>query len=239
MNNLLSGTGIATVFLDMRLRILRFTSAATEIINLIPGDVGRPVSHIVSNLIGYDRLAKDAQTVLDTLIPVMTDVQTVAGKWYTLRIQPYRTTDNMIEGAVITFVDITEITQTRDALRKANELLRLAAVVRDSRDAVTVQDLDGRTLVWNPAAVRLYGWSEAEALVMNVRDRIPQELRADALDKLHQLGQANILEPYCTRRLTKAGVTLDVWMTATALVNEAGQMYAVTTTERAQEMNSQ
>jgi two-component system CheB/CheR fusion protein len=233
MNNLLSGTGIATVFVDLHLSILRFTPSATQIINLIPGDVGRPVSHIVSNLIGYDRLVKDAQAVLDTLIPKEADVQTADGKWYTLRIQPYRTADNMIEGAVMNFVDITEMTRTRDALRKANELLRLAVVVRDSRDAVTVQDLDGRTIAWNPAAVRLYGWSEADALDMNVRDRIPQELRAGALDKLHQLGRAEILEPYRTRRLTKAGVALDVWMTATALVNEAEQIYAIATTERA------
>jgi two-component system CheB/CheR fusion protein len=134
---------------------------------------------------------------------------------------------------VITFVDITEMTRTRDALFKANELLRLAVVVRDSRDAITVQDLDGRTLAWNPAAVRLYGWGETEALAMNVRDRIPQELRAGALDKLHQLGRSEILEPYRTRRLTKSGATLEVWMTATALVNDAGQMYAIATTERA------
>jgi two-component system CheB/CheR fusion protein len=232
MNNLLSGTGIATVFVDLDLRILRFTPAATGLINLIPGDVGRPVSHIVSNLIGYDRLVKDAQAVLDTLIPKEVDVQSTAGKWYSLRIQPYRTTDNVIEGAVFTFVDITEMTQTRNALSKANELSRLAVVVRDSRDAVTVQDLDGRILSWNPAAVRLYGWSEAEALTMNVRDLIPQSLRVGALDKLHQLGRAEILEPYRTRRMTQAGTTLEVWMTATALVNEAGKVYAIATTER-------
>jgi two-component system CheB/CheR fusion protein len=232
MNNLLSGTGIATVFVDLSLRILRFTPAATGIINLIPGDVGRPVSHIVSNLIGYDRLVKDAQAVLDTLIPKEVDVQAADNKWYTLRIQPYRTTDNVIEGAVFTFVDITEVTQTRDALRKANELSRLAVVVHDSRDAITVQDLEGRIVAWNPAAVRLYGWSEAEALSMNVRDRIPKDLRAGAVDKLHQLGRAEILEPYRTQRLTRAGATLEVWMTATALVNENGQIYAISTTER-------
>ena len=66
MNNLLSGTGIATVFLDPQLRIVRFTPAAAQIINLIPGDIGRPVSHLVSNLVGYDSLATDAQVVLDT-----------------------------------------------------------------------------------------------------------------------------------------------------------------------------
>jgi two-component system CheB/CheR fusion protein len=195
--------------------------------------VGRPVSDIVSNLIGYDRLVADAQAVLDTLIPKEAHVQTADGKWYTLRIQPYRTTDNTIEGAVITFVDITEIVRTQDALQKANDQLRLAVVVRDSSDAVTVQDLDGRTLAWNPAAVRLYGWSEAEAMATNVRDRIPQELRAGALDQLAQLGRAEIMEPCRTRRLTKSGATREVWLTATALVNEAGRMYAVATTERA------
>ncbi len=91
-----------------------------------------------------------------------------------MRIQPYRTLDNVIEGAVITFVDITEMERTREALRKANDLLRLAVVVRDAHDAITVQDLEGRILAWNPGAVRMYGWSEAEALAMNVRDRIPE-----------------------------------------------------------------
>jgi two-component system CheB/CheR fusion protein len=113
MNNLLAGTGIGTIFVDHQLHILRFTPTATRIINLIPSDVGRPVSHIVSNLVGYERLLADTQAVLDTLIPKEVDVQTTAGTWYSMHIQPYRTLDNVIEGAVITFVDITEITRVR------------------------------------------------------------------------------------------------------------------------------
>jgi len=233
MNNLLSGTGIATVFVDHRLRILRFTPTATQIINLILSDTGRPVGHIVSNLVGYDRIVADAQAVLDTLVPKELDVQTTEGRWYTLRILPYRTLDNVIEGAVITFVDITEMKKAEAALRKANELLRLAVVVRDAHDAITVQDLDGRILAWNPGAVRMYGWSEAEALVMSVRDRIPEGLREEALRKVHQLSQAEILEPYYTQRIAKEGTVIEVWLTATALVNEAGQVYAIATTERA------
>ena len=235
MNNLLAGTGIGTVFVDHQLRILRFTPAASAIINLILSDVGRPVSHIVSNLIGYDRLVADVQAVLDTLTPKEVDVQTAEGKWHTMRIQPYRTLDNVIEGAVISFVDITETVQTREALRKANELLRLAVVVRDAHDAITVQDLEGRILAWNPGAVRMYGWSEAEALIMNIHDRIPPALREEALAKVHQLSQAEILEPYRTQRITKSGAVVEVWMTATALLNEAGQMYAIATTERVRE----
>jgi PAS domain-containing protein len=146
MNNLLAGTGIGTVFVDHQLRILRFTPATTQIINLILSDVGRPVGHIVSNLVGYDRLAADVQEVLDTLIPKEAEVQSRTGAWYMMRILPYRTLDNVIEGAVITFVDITEVKRSQDALQNAKDLNRLAVVVCDSSDAVTVQDLDGRIL---------------------------------------------------------------------------------------------
>jgi two-component system CheB/CheR fusion protein len=235
MNNLLAGTGIGTVFVDHGLRILRFTPAASMIINLILSDIGRPVGHIVSNLVGYDRLVADTQAVLNTLISKEVEVQTTDGKWFTMRIQPYRTLDNVIEGAVISFVDITEMMQTKEALHKTNELLRLAVVVRDAHDAITVQDMDGRILAWNPAAVRMYGWSEAEAITMNVRDRIPEELREKALANVHQLSRAEILEPYRTQRITKDGSVVEVWITSTALVNETGQMYAIATTERTRE----
>ena len=106
MNNLLAGTGIGTIFVDHSLRILRFTPAVTRVINLIQVDIGRPISHIVFNLEGYDTLLADIQAVLDTLIPKEVEVKTRAGTWYSLRILPYRTVDNVIEGAVLTFIDI-------------------------------------------------------------------------------------------------------------------------------------
>lgn len=239
MNNLLAGTGIGTVFVDHQLRILRFTPAASAIINLIPTDVGRPVAHIVSNLVGHTSLVADVQAVLDTLASKEVPVQTLDGKSYTMRIMPYRTQDNVIEGAVITFVDITEMVKTRDALHKANELLRLAVVVRDAHDAITVKDLEGRILAWNPGAVRMYGWSEAEALKMNVHDRIPTAQREQDVVKLKQLSRAEILEPYRTQRLTKSGKIVEISMIATALLNEDGQMYAIATTERAIEGGTQ
>ena len=232
MNNLLAGTGIGTVYVDHRLLILRFTPAASAIINLIHSDVGRPVGHIVSNLVGYDGLVADVQSVLATLMTKQVNVQTKEGKGYSMRIQPYRTLDNVIEGAVITFVDITEMERTRKALHKANELLRLAVVVRDAHDAITVQDQEGRIIAWNPGAVRLYGWSEAEALRMNVRDRIPLRLRGEAMDTLRLLSRAEILKPYHTQRLTKDGAVVEVSVISTALLNEIGNMYAIATTER-------
>ena len=232
MNNLLAGTGIGTVFVDHQLRIMRFTPAVSAVINLILSDVGRPVSHIVSNLVGYDRLVADVQGVLNTLAPKEVSVKTADGRWYTMRIQPYRTLDNVIEGAVISFVDTTETVHVREALHKANELARLAVVVRDAHDAVTVQDLGGRILAWNPGAVKMYGWSEAEALLMNVRERIPPALREQALATLRQLSQAEVLESYRTERVTKEGKVIAVAIISTALVNNTGEVYAIATTER-------
>jgi two-component system CheB/CheR fusion protein len=226
MNNLLAGTGIATVFVDQHLRVLRFTPTAAQIINLILADIGRPVGHIVSNLIGYDNLLADAQAVLDTLTPIEISVQAVTGQWFMMRIRPYRTLDNVIEGVVITFVDITDLRTAAAALA------RLAVVVRDSHDAITVQDLEGRTIAWNPGAVRMYGWSEQEALLLNVCDRIPPALRDEALSSNLRLARSEILKPFHTQRIARDGEVVEITMTATALLNEAGEIYAIATTER-------
>jgi len=233
MNNLLAGTGIGTIFVDHALRILRFTPTVMQIINLIQSDVGRPVGQIVSNMVGYSELVADVQEVLKTLIPKDVVVQTTDAKSYTMRILPYRTLDNVIEGAVITFVDITEVVRVHEALRLANNQLRLAVVVRDASDAITVQDLDGRIIAWNPGAELLYGWTEVEALQMNTCERIPKALQKEALARVRQLSQAKKLEPYQTQRLTKDARLIEVSLTATALVNKTGQMYAIATTERA------
>jgi two-component system CheB/CheR fusion protein len=107
MNNLLAGTGIGTVFVDHQLRIQRFTPAATQIISLIQTDVGRPISDIVSRLEADQDLVGDIQRVLDTLAVKEAEVRTASGRHYLMRIQPYRTVDNVIEGAVITFVDVS------------------------------------------------------------------------------------------------------------------------------------
>ena len=233
MNNLLAGTGIGTVFVDHQLRILRFTPGATKIINLILSDIGRSVGHFASNLVGYNSLMADTQSVLNTLIPKEVEVQTTDGACYMMRILPYRTVDNVIEGAVINFVTITEIIQAREALKKANDLLRMAVVVRDSHDAIVLQDMEGRILAWNPAAERMYGWSESEALQRNVREIIPEGVRLEEVERVLNLSRKEVLEPYRTQRLSKDGRVVEVWLTATVLLNEMGKIYAIATTERA------
>ncbi len=232
MNNLLAGTGIGTIFVDHQLNIMRFTPSATKIINLIKTDVGRPVNHIVSNLNKYDSLSVDVQEVLDTLVPKEIDVQTTEDKWYTMRILPYRTLENTIEGAVITFVNVTEMKEAQRLLAEANDQLRLAVVVRDSHDAITMQDLEGHIMAWNPAAQLLFGWSETEALSMNIRDLVPESLCEEYLEVVRKIVNGNTIEPYFTERITKDGRNVRVRLTCTALINKAGMTYAISTTER-------
>jgi two-component system, chemotaxis family, CheB/CheR fusion protein len=172
MNNLLAGTGIGTVFVDHKLRILRFTPATTRLINLIAGDVGRPVNHILSNLVGYDSLLADVQAVLDYLVPKEVEVQTLAGEWYSMRILPYRTLDNVIEGAVITFVDISRAKKAQEALREIEEKNRL--ILESITDAFFSIDADMIVRYFNPAAEQMLKRKASEVIGLRLFDVFPE-----------------------------------------------------------------
>jgi signal transduction histidine kinase/CheY-like chemotaxis protein len=115
--NLLGATDIATVFLDSQLRIKRFTPRATELLNLIPGDLGRPISHITQNFDGKE-LAAESTRMLKDLSLTEKEVQTRDGRWHTMRILPYRTLDHRIDGVVITFSDVTRLKQAEQERRE-------------------------------------------------------------------------------------------------------------------------
>ena len=160
MNNLLSGTGIGTIFVDYQLCILRFTPAVTQMINLISSDVGRPITHIVSNLVNYDHLVEDIQSVLKTLIHKEVQVQITGDKYFLLRIQPYRTIENVIEGAVITFFDITELHQAKAALQKALDDIRtLHGILPICANCKNIRDDQG---YWSKVEVYISERTEAE-----------------------------------------------------------------------------
>jgi two-component system CheB/CheR fusion protein len=117
MKNLLDSTEIVTIFLDGELRVRRFTSGATKIFKLIPGDLGRPLTDVANALL-YPELPDDAREVLRTLVFSEKPVATTDGRWFSVRIMPYRTERNVIDGLVITFVDVT-VAKTLEAKLRA------------------------------------------------------------------------------------------------------------------------
>jgi two-component system CheB/CheR fusion protein len=123
MNNLLAGTGIGILFLDLQLRVLRFTPSATRIMNLIHTDVGRPISDLATNLRDYPHLVEDVKTVLDTLQPVERILKTQDDEWFAIQMRPYRTLESQVEGAVLTFVSVDDLKKSELSLEaRFNEL---------------------------------------------------------------------------------------------------------------------
>jgi len=153
IRNLMDSSEIATIFLNNELHIRMFTPTSTGIVNLIDTDMGRPISHISSNL-EYDDLVQDAEEVLKTLIFKKTDVRTKDGHWYSMRISPYRTVDNVIDGVVITLVNIHE---QKMAGEKIRELQAYAESIVDTvREPLMVLDKDLRVLSANRSFFRTF-----------------------------------------------------------------------------------
>ncbi|MFT5468924.1 MAG: two-component system CheB/CheR fusion protein [Verrucomicrobiales bacterium] len=130
MLNLLNSTTIATIFLDNDLNIKRFTDEARSLVHLILSDVGRPLADLVSNLV-YSELVEDCKGVLKTLAWKETEVETDTGKWYLMRIMPYRTSDNKIDGLVVTFVEISQTRYTRQYFESIVDTMREPLLVLD------------------------------------------------------------------------------------------------------------
>lgn len=153
LSNLLSSTDIGTIFLDTDLNISRYTPAMTRIFNLIQSDIGRPVGDITSKL-AYKDLAKDAKKVLDTLVVKEEETRSVEGAWFSMRIMPYRTVDNVIDGVVITFVDITAARKAQDEIRKAKEFSE--SIVDTVREPLLVLDSQMRVVSANSSFYRKF-----------------------------------------------------------------------------------
>lgn len=188
MRNLLDNTEIATIFLDNDLRIRRFTTEATAIINLIPSDIGRPLNHVANNLV-YNGLMEDIRYVLEKLFPIKNEVRANHGGWYDMRIMPYRTTDNRIDGAVITFVSIDDRKAAEAALETAErdmERVRgLAWGLLDMDDApMLVLDAEGGTVMANAAFRRLFTPDREDVEGIDIFDiGAPESILRDALSR--------------------------------------------------------
>ncbi|MBV0892616.1 PAS domain S-box protein, partial [Paracoccus sp. Z118] len=190
LRNFLESTQIATLFLDANLRVMNFTPAIMDVFHLVEADEGRPIGHIKPR-VTYDGLQDDARRVLRTLAPMEREVDNQAtGARYIARVLPYRSTDNVIAGVVVTFVDVTARRQAEESLRRSEE--RFRAIVETARDyAIFTTDTAGRINTWPPGAEDVFGWSDGEAvgqtldITFTAEDReagVPAQERAQAAE---------------------------------------------------------
>jgi two-component system, chemotaxis family, CheB/CheR fusion protein len=175
MKNLLNSTDIATLFLDKELNIRRYTNQATKIFKLIKSDIGRHFTDQVSQLI-YPELPEDAHEVLRTLIFIEKQIPTIDGRWFSIRIMPYRTFDDRIEGLVITFIDITNLKLVEERLHKLQQENKL--LIEYSSEMIMKISTDWRILEFNSAAETFFGKKSGDVTGQNFMELfIPDALR--------------------------------------------------------------
>lgn len=225
MANLLNSSDIATLFLDTQLNIRQFTPSTGKLLGLLKTDIGRPISTFATDFTGASLLT-DARQVLDKLSQEENILPTSDGRHFLRRTLPYRTSDNRIEGLVISFIDMTQRFAAEQQAR------RMATVLQDSNDAITVFDLQGHFTAWNRGAIRLYGYTEEEALSMNITDIVPPERQDEEQQYLQRIAHNEQIGSFDSVRISKSGHSLNVWITVTPLHDESGRIISVSTTER-------
>lgn len=160
LTNLIASTDIATVFVDRSMRIKWFTPRATEIFSMLPVDTGRSLLDITHRL-DYENLAGDAALVFESLNMIEREVSSIDGRWYIARLLPYRSSEDHIDGTVLTFIDITKRRAAEEELRLGEERMRLVA--ESTRDyAIITLDEGGVITSWNKGAELIFGYSKAE-----------------------------------------------------------------------------
>ena len=178
MKNLLNSTDIATLFLDKELNIRRYTNQATKIFKLIKGDIGRPFTDLVSELT-YPELSEDAFEVLRTLVFIQKQIPARDKRWYSIRIMPYRTFDDRIDGLVITFINLSDLKQVEVKLHETEQMNR--SLLNLSSDVIIKISTTGEIEDFNPEAEKFFGEKYEVVLKQNfIQTFIPEHARKKA-----------------------------------------------------------
>jgi len=194
MKNLLNSTEIATLFLDKELNIRRFTLEATKIFKLIKSDIGRPFTDQVSDLI-YPELVTDAFEVLRTLIFIQKEIPANDGRWFIVRIMPYRTFDDRIDGLVITFIDISEHKKVELKLLGTEKMNRI--MLSASSDILVLLSNDWEILDFNPEAETFFGKKREDFINKNfIRMFIPETVQRSTEKKIKMLLNEDINDKF-------------------------------------------
>ncbi len=185
MKNLLNSTDIATLFLDKELNIRRFTNQATKIFKLIKSDIGRPFTDQVSDLV-YPELETDALEVLRTLVFIQKQIPAKDGRWFSIRIMPYRTFDDRIDGLVITFINTSDIKQLELTLHEIGQMNQL--VLHSSSDTIIKLSTELKILEFNPEAEKLFGKKHKDAINQNfIQMFVPEPMQKKTLKEMNNL----------------------------------------------------
>lgn len=223
LESILNAAVAGIVVLDSDLRVTRYSSASREVFDLMPASIGRPLI-AVGGAVDLALLLKDIQHALATRKLVERQLD-LGDRSFLVRFLPqYDGEQN--SGLVITFVEVT------DTIEKGREVRRLATVLRDSSDAITMQTFAGNIVSWNRGAERMYGYSEAEALSMNFRELIPPGEREAWRTTVEQIATDCKARTFEAMRRHHDGHEVEVSIAIRALVDEGGRPYAIATTER-------
>jgi len=244
ISNFMVSSDIAILFLDEQLCIQRFTPSAARLLNIRDTDIGRAFDEFAPKL-DDESLLNDCRRVLRERSSVEKEFwslephaagtfESTAGqtetksarRCYLRRIVPYHSGDQSSQGIVITLLDITSRIESESEARK------LATILRDSNDAVMVLDLNGQITTWNAGSAHLYGYTRAEALQLNILEIVPSEDQGTMCEILGQIRRGQHVDSFESKRTTKDGRVLDVWLTVTALTDNQNRPAFAATTER-------
>ncbi len=181
LHNLMNSIQSAVLFLDSDLNVKKFTKETTKLINLIDSDVGRPIHHIVSN-IKYNRFEEDLKNVMATHIPKEIEIQNINNKWYFMRIMPYKTLEDIIDGLVITFSDIT---QQKTAQKQVQDALFYANSIIDTiREPLIILDKDLNIESANKSFYKTFKMNKSETEGIKLYDLLDEQWNIKKLREL-------------------------------------------------------
>lgn len=186
LNNLIQSTEIALLFLDANLNIRRFTPAIKKILDLLPHDIGRNISHFRGK-VQLDNFIEHVETVFEKLVPFETQLTDSRGEEYLLKISPFKTQKNEIQGVVLVFIDMAHTSRVERALEisdkalsdlhnkhdRQSELFELIA--NNSRDMITIIDLNGKVKYCSPSGSEITGFPPEKIMELDLLDRIPDQ----------------------------------------------------------------
>ncbi|HTL95010.1 MAG TPA: CheR family methyltransferase, partial [Gemmatimonadaceae bacterium] len=175
LENLMDATDIGTLFLDRDLRIARFTPPFAQLFSVTEGDRGRPISDFTHRLL-YSGFEADTRRVLAQLRPLEREVRSADGATFLMRVRPYRTLDDRVDGVVASFIDVSGLKAAEEALRQSEERYR-ALVDGVEEYGIFLLDAGGRITTWNAGAGRLLGWRDVEAIGRSLGELFTDEDR--------------------------------------------------------------